>query len=140
MIYGWFWLALIFLAALITVLSRKNFYSSFAVGAVIPVILDIFKIDLIWQAVAFIAAFVTFLAVMAKFFLQDGDDVSVDYSALVGNKCVVIEEIDNTAGCGQVKINGQSWSARAVIDTEVYKIGQTLSVVAVEGVKLICRG
>ena len=32
---------------------------------------------------------------------------------IVGKKCIVTETVDNYAGCGQVKVNGQSWSARA---------------------------
>ena len=58
---------------------------------------------------------------------------------IVGKSCVVCEKIDNYAGCGQVKVNGQVWSARGVSDEDVFEIGERLKVVAIEGVKLICR-
>ena len=50
-----------------------------------------------------------------------------------------IEKIDNFAGCGQVKIHGQSFSARGTEEDDVFEIGEVLRVVAIEGVKLICR-
>ncbi len=57
---------------------------------------------------------------------------------IVGKKCVVIEEIDNYAGCGQVKVNGQGWAARSAYDEDVFEIGETLQIVAIEGVRLVC--
>ena len=64
---------------------------------------------------------------------------TVDIEAIVGEKCVVTDRIDNTAGCGQVKVNGQSWSARGAYEGDIFDVGETLRVVAIEGVKLICR-
>lgn len=58
---------------------------------------------------------------------------------VVGEKAVVIEKIDNFAGCGQVKIHGQSFSARGTEDSDVFEIGEVLHIVAIEGAKLICR-
>ncbi len=57
----------------------------------------------------------------------------------VGQKCTVIEEIDNFRGCGMVKIGGSMWAARAAFDDDIFEIGESLSVVAIEGVKLICK-
>ena len=58
---------------------------------------------------------------------------------VVGERCVVVERIDNFAGCGEVRVNGQVWSARGVGENDEFDIGETLNIVAVEGVKLICR-
>ncbi|MBO7195902.1 MAG: NfeD family protein [Clostridia bacterium] len=57
---------------------------------------------------------------------------------IIGKKCVVTETVDNYAGCGQVRVNGQGWSARAARDEEVFDVGETLSIVAIEGVRLVC--
>ena len=70
---------------------------------------------------------------------KSNKDATIALDGVIGEKCTVVEKIDSSAGCGQVKINGQSWSARAVDDNTVYDIGQTLRVVAIEGVKLICK-
>lgn len=58
---------------------------------------------------------------------------------LVGEKCVVTERIDNYAGCGQVKVKGEIWSARGVLENDAFSEGETLKIVAVEGAKLVCK-
>ena len=58
---------------------------------------------------------------------------------VVGEKCTVIDEVDNYKGSGLVKVGNQLWAARAVSDDEIYEVGDIISVVAIEGVKLICR-
>lgn len=58
---------------------------------------------------------------------------------IIGEKCVVIEKIDNFAGCGEARVNGLVWSARAAFEDDVYEVGEVLVIVAVEGVKLICK-
>ena len=62
--------------------------------------------------------------------------VSVD--EVVGVRCVVTEEIDNYAGCGQVRVGNHDWSARSANDDDTFSEGTFLKVVAVEGAKLIC--
>ena len=57
----------------------------------------------------------------------------------VGERCIVTERIDNYAGCGEVKVKGQIWSARGVFEDDVFSEGETLKIVAIEGAKLICR-
>ena len=58
---------------------------------------------------------------------------------LVGDKCVVTERIDSFAGCGQVRVNGKLFAARGISDNDVFEVGDVLSIVAIEGVKMICR-
>ena len=139
MVYGWLWIAFIIITSIVTVLSQKNIYVAFAAGAVLPVIFDVLNFDLIWQFIAFFAVSCIYIYVACKFF-DLGDKVGVeDTSTLVGKRCTVDEVINNCAGSGQVVINGLSWSARAVDDSAVYDKGTVLTVVAVEGVKLICK-
>ena len=58
---------------------------------------------------------------------------------IVGEKCIVVETVDNIAGCGEVKVKGQVWAARGVCPDDVFEVGEVLNIVAIEGVKLICR-
>ncbi len=59
--------------------------------------------------------------------------------AVVGQRCFVTESIDNYAGSGLVRVNGQYWAARAASDEDTYEAGEFLHIVAIEGVKLICK-
>ncbi|MFA5561327.1 MAG: NfeD family protein [Eubacteriales bacterium] len=59
--------------------------------------------------------------------------------AIVGERVTVSERIDNLSGCGAVKIRGQEWAARSVSEGLTFEPGDMVTVVAVEGVKLICK-
>ena len=78
-----------------------------------------------------------FKTIMHKIRKNDWSDVSLE--SVIGERCLVTERIDNFAGCGQVKVNGQGWSARGAYDNDVFEVGESLMVVAIEGVKLICK-
>lgn len=73
-------------------------------------------------------------------FLGKNSSVDKEFNpdTIVGKRCVVTERIDNFAGCGQVKVNGQGWSARSAYDDDCFEVGDVLSIVAIEGVKLVC--
>ena len=82
------------------------------------------------------------LFIIIKFvFLKKGAgvDTRTNLDAVIGEKCVVTEKIDNFAGCGQARVNGQEWSARGASENDVFEEGETLKIVAIEGVKLICK-
>ena len=64
---------------------------------------------------------------------------NIGIDTIVGKKCVVSETIDNFAGCGQIKINGQLWSAKGFFDDDVYEVGEVLRIVAIEGVMVVCK-
>ena len=56
--------------------------------------------------------------------------------SLPGQKAVVLQEINNLQGTGQVRINGLEWTARSLNDQIISK-DAVVTVVTVEGVKLI---
>jgi len=59
--------------------------------------------------------------------------------ALIGRDAVVRETVDGDSGTGLVEIDGNGWAARPVFVDDVYQVGDTVTIVAVEGVKLIVR-
>ena len=58
---------------------------------------------------------------------------------IVGERCTVIETVDNYVGSGLVKVKSQIWAARSVDDDDVFENGESLIIVAIEGAKLICK-
>ncbi len=90
------------------------------------------------QSVRIKPAYITFgglfLLAIFSFFKKSNNGGSI-----VGEKCIVVERIDNQAGCGEVKVRGQIWSARGVNDDDFFDEGEALKIVAVEGAKLICK-
>ena len=78
------------------------------------------------------------MGILAIFGKKNTQEREFNPDSIVGKKCVVIETVDNLAGCGQVRVNGQGWAARAAYDDERFEVGETLSIVAIEGVRLVC--
>ena len=136
MIFGWLWICLLLLTAGMYFLAKRTIYALAACSALVPLFFDIFSIDLIWQTLAFCVVFAG--AILVCTFVIPGNTAGSSPDALVGAKCTVVERIDEEAGCGLVKVGNQLWSARSV-ESVVYENGEVLRVVAIEGVKLICR-
>ena len=141
MIYGWIWIAIIVLAIIIEVISEQLISIWFVPGAIVATFLDYFGASLIWQILSVLILAGLGIA-FARIFLADKIASKIqktNIDAIIGERCVVTEKIDNYAGCGLVKIKGQIWSARGVGEDDVYEVGSVLRVVAIEGVKVICK-
>ena len=93
-----------------------------------------------WLWVGLIASAVIVASCVAFIFYKNSSKIqSISLDDIVGERCTVTETVDNYAGCGLVKVKGTEWSARSVNDDDVFEIGESLRVVAIEGVKLICN-
>lgn len=141
MLYGWAWIALIVVAIIVEVLTDQLISIWFVPGAIVATILDFCNVNLIWQVLVVLLLAVAGI-VFAKMFLIKKlrtDIVKTNIDAIIGERCVVTEKIDNYVGCGQVKIKGQIWSARGVGEDDIFEEGDVLHVVAIEGVKVICK-
>ena len=75
--------------------------------------------------------------IIKRYGIFTGKVATID--TIVGERCVVTETIDNFAGCGQVRVKGQLWSARGFFEDDVYERGESLRIVAIEGVRAVCR-
>ena len=71
---------------------------------------------------------------LAKRFLAPGYSAT-NADRVIGREAVVTLEINNLLGQGQVKIAGQSWTARSEDDSVIPK-GETVKVLRIEGVKV----
>lgn len=58
--------------------------------------------------------------------------------ALIGKRCLVVEEISNIHNKGLVKYRGQLWSAATVNPNDHIEEGTIVVIHYVEGVKLVC--
>ena len=94
-----------------------------------------------WKWIVLIAVAVLILIITVYFLVKRSKDAKTNATidTIVGKNCTVTETIDNFAGCGQIKVNGQLWSARGVYEDDVFEIGESLKVVAIEGVKAVCK-
>ena len=111
----------------------------FAGGALVAAIGAALGAPIWLQAVFFGAVSLVLLnftrPVAVKYFNKDR--VKTNAESLVGRQAVVISEIDNLQGIGQVSVNGQEWSARTVEEGITLTEGSVVIVRAISGVKLM---
>ena len=88
-------------------------------------------------AVAIFAVMIVALFIHRRFGFFAGKVATIE--TIVGERCIVTETIDNFAGCGQVWVKGQLWSARGLLDDDVFEKGEALRIVAIEGVRVVCK-
>lgn len=139
--FGWMWIAVIVLAIVCEVLTDQLVSIWFVPGAIVSTILDFVGVDIVWQIIVFLVISACGI-VCAKLFLtklRKKGDTRTNIDAIIGERCVVTERIDNFAGCGQARVGGQIWSARGAYENDVFEVGEVLDIVAIEGVKLICK-
>ena len=113
----------------------------FVPGGIVSLILSLFSVELWIQVVVFFALSIAFLLCSRFLFrkLVTKPPMKTNIDAVIGEKCIVTERVENLAGCGQVKVKGMEWSARTIDESETLAVGDVVTVVAVEGVKLIVR-
>jgi len=58
---------------------------------------------------------------------------------IIGKDCVVTEDIDNVLGTGAVAVGGKIWTARTEDDAIKALRGDIMTVLRIEGVKLIVK-
>ena len=108
------------------------------VGALAALIAAMFHaplwLQLVWFFVISIAAFAVTRPLVKKY--VNGRTQPTNADMLIGQECLVTEDIDNLTGRGAVTVGGKVWTARTQGDTPI-AAGTTATVLRIEGVKLI---
>ncbi len=73
--------------------------------------------------------------IAVKYFNKDRIKTNVE--SLVGKQAIVISEIDNLQGIGQVTVGGREWSARTTVEGIKLPVGSVVVIRAISGVKLM---
>ena len=113
----------------------------FAFGALAALITSLLGGELWLQIVMFIAVTVITLIPtrkLAKKYFSKSHHQATNSDIVIGKDCIVVEEIDNLISTGAVKCLGKEWTARSE-DGRKIATGETVTAVAIEGVKLIVR-
>jgi len=66
------------------------------------------------------------------------DNTKTNVYSLVGKKAIVTEDIDWTTGSGQIKFNGEVWSAKTKEQVNIAK-GTEVEIESIEGVKALVK-
>ena len=134
-----FWLVVLVVLVVIELLTMGLTTIWFAGGALIATIAAVLGAPMVVQVILFLVVsgvLIIFTRPLAvKYFNKDR--VRTNAESLVGRQAIVISEIDNLQGIGQVNVGGMEWSARTRIDGIRLPVGTVTTVLGINGVKLI---
>ena len=139
MVFVWLF---VMIAAIVIEVNTVDLVSIwFVPSACVAMILALCKVQIWIQLVVFFAVFFVLMICLKPVFKKNLGlkIVPTNADALIGAQAVVTEPIDNLHAKGQVKIRGQVWTARSSEEGVTYEKGEVVSVLAIEGVKLICN-
>lgn len=134
------WIVLAIVFAVIEAVTVQIVTIWFAVGAVGAIVAYVLGANEIVQLTVFVAISLLTL-ILARPYLKKFTKTQVqptNADMYIGKQALVTEEIDNSKGTGQAKINGSLWTARSA-DGSVIEKDCLVSVMSIEGVKLIVK-
>lgn len=110
------------------------------IGSLFAMITSFFTDNLIIQMVVFITTSTLLIIftkpVVKKFFIKDEDTITTNVYSIIGKKAIVTKEINPTLGVGQIKVEGQDWSAKCNSD-EIIEKGIEVEILDINGVKAV---
>ena len=132
----WLSLAVIFLIIEAITVGLATIW--FAAGSFVALLLSLLDLPIWIQVLVFLIVSLCLLIFTRKIFVEKlkagSEKTNVD--ALIGEEGLVTGKIA-AFSTGQVKINGQIWTAVGRTSDEVIEEGVLIQVIAIEGVKLI---
>ncbi|MBE6690469.1 MAG: NfeD family protein [Ruminococcaceae bacterium] len=136
------WIAVLVLAIVIEATTSDMVAVWFMPAAIVSLVLSLIPGVPWWVQVLVFVAVGLILVVATRPLcrrLLRGKRTRTNADALIGQICIVTEEIRNIDGLGEVKIGGLCWSARAKEAERIIPVGERVEIVAIEGVKLIVK-
>lgn len=88
----------------------------------------------LFLAVSFVLLYFT-RPIAVKYFNKDR--VKTNVESMIGRQAIVISEINNLQGIGQVTVGGIEWSARTLQEGITLPVGSVVVIRSISGVKLI---
>lgn len=135
--YVWLIIAGVLMIAEIATMGFLIFW--FGLGALCAMIVSFFTDNLIIQTTVFVISSTLFIFLtrpIAKKLSKKDKDVVTNVYAIAGKKGIVLKDINPTLGTGQIKVEGQVWSAKCEEGTIIEKDTEVL-ILKVDGVKAV---
>ena len=125
------WIGILVLAFITEMATAALVAVWFMPGALAGLILSALNVHIWIQVLVFAILSAVMLALAKTIFqkyVRKKPIVKTNTDALLGKNAVVIEDINNIQGQGAVKINAQTWSARAVDPSVIIKKGSIVEI------------
>ena len=133
------WLIIFIVLVVIELLTMGLTTIWFAGGALAALLMSVLGFGMPVQVVVFIIVSVLVLTrpIAVKYFNQNRQKTNVE--SLIGQQALVLEDVDTLHASGQVKVNGQIWSAKTEEMSGFIAKDTVVMIQGIQGVKLIVK-
>ena len=132
------WLLILAILIFIEIITLGLTTIWFAGGALVAFIISLFFDNLLLELILFLVVSMVLLyftrPLVLKYF--NPKRTKTNYEGVIGKVALVTTTIDNMNAVGQVVVDGQEWSAKAMEDVVIEK-GHKVKIHGITGVKLI---
>jgi len=135
--YVWLILAGVFIIAEIATSGFLVFW--LGLGSLCAMVSSFFIDDLLIQTIVFVISSTIFILStrpLVKKLTKNDKSIITNAFAIVGKKAIVIKDINPQEGYGQIKVDGQVWSAKPEKD-EIIPKGTNVIIMQIDGVKAV---
>ncbi len=140
--FEWIWLGLFIIFLIVEGASNALITIWFALGALISAILAFAGASEIVQIVVFFVSSIIFLIAtrpaVKKYMDKNKEQLKTNVNSIVGKKAVITKEIKEHE-FGEVKVDGQFWSAISEDSNIEIAEGINVIITGVSGVKLVVK-
>lgn len=135
----WLILLVVFVVAEIATVGLVTIW--FAGGAIAAFFVSMAGAGTMAQIIVFLIVSLVLLMLVRPLARKhfNNSHVATNAQMLIGQRAVVLEEIDNLKARGCVMVNGQEWTARSAQDGETFAKDDVVEIAAISGVKLMVK-
>ena len=113
----------------------------FGIGALLAMVTSFITDSILIQALVFIITstlLLIFTKPLVDKFVKVPKEVKTNAYSIIGKKGIVISKINNIEGIGQIKIDGEVWSAKSATDEDIPE-NTEVEIVEIDGVKAVVK-
>ena len=133
------WLIIAGICLIIEIITVGFLIFWFAIGALITMVASLFIDNIVIQTAIFVISSAILIFATKPFvkkFVNNQNSIKTNVYSEVGKNAVVIKEIDSINGTGQIKVNGEIWSAIGKDNINIPK-DTKVKIEEIKGVKAI---
>lgn len=133
------WLIIAGICLIIEIITTGFLVFWFSIGALIAMITSLFTNNIIIQTTIFIISSTILIFATKPFlkkFAKHNDSVKTNVYSIIGKTAIVTNDINSINGTGQIKVDGELWSAIGEKKLNIPK-GTEVEIKEIKGVKVI---
>ena len=134
------WVAAIVVFLIVEALTPSLVSIWFAVGSLAALAVAVFGGNIYLQLIVFLVVSALCVLLLRKYYKKSGVSKKLPDASerFIGAELIITEEVDNLRETGLAKISGVEWRLKSETG-EILPVGVSVSVTAIEGVKLIVK-